>query len=238
MQTKDLMTTSVVKVSPSVSVSEVADLLHSRGFSGVPVVNDDNTVLGVITERELFSQDAKLYLPAYVKILQDTHFVIGGRRELPYVAAQLTRTKASDIMNQDMFYARPETELEELAEAFSKYDQNPIPVTDNNNKLLGIVSRTDLVKLLAPAVPTGHSGRLPAMSHENLHRRVIDERLSYVQRDLSSRFAYVARARANIWLTAAVVLFVVGFVLGVIYVADPTIFTEKIQDYRTNLQIP
>jgi CBS domain-containing protein len=238
MQTKDLMTTGVVSVSPATSVSEVADILHTRGFSGLPVVNEDNTVLGVITERELFSQDAKLYLPAYVKILQDTHFVIGGRRELPYVASQLTHTKASDIMNQDMYYARPDTELEELAEAFSRYDQSPIPVTDNNNKLLGIISRSDLVKLLAPAMPTGHHGRLPRIEHENLHRRVIDERLSYVQRDLSSRFAYVARARANIWLTAAVVLFVVGFVLGVIYVADPTIFTEKINTYRDQIVVP
>src|SRR6185503_19305288 len=121
---------NVVTAKPNTPVSEVADSLHSFGFSGIPVVNENNVVLGLITERELFSKDSKLYLPGYVKILQDTHFVIGGHRELPYVAEQLTRTQAADIMNQDVFYARPELSVADLADAFAKYDQNPIPVTD------------------------------------------------------------------------------------------------------------
>jgi CBS domain-containing protein len=225
MQVKDLMTTKVVSVKPTTKVSEVASILHSQHFAGVPVVKEDGTVVGLITEKELFSADSKLYLPGYIQILQETHFVIGGHKELPYVAGQLIRTKAEDIMNQDIYFAQPETSVEEVAEAFGKYDQNPIPVTDHANTLLGIISRSDLVKLLVP----------PRLIHPGLdravlthpHKRPIDEELLYVKRDLSSRFAYVARARANIWLTTAVVLFVVGFVLGVIYVADPTILQKK-----------
>ncbi len=225
MLVKDLMTTEVVTVKPSTHVSEVADLMHTQGFAGVPVVDETGTVLGLITERELFSEDSKLYLPAYVKILQETHFVIGGHKELPYVAGQLTRTNALDIMNRDVFFAQPDMAVEELAEAFAKYNQNPIPVADQTNKLLGIVSRSDLIKLLVPPVPTGHQGRLSQLEHSRTqHRRPVDDELSYVHHDLSSRFAYVARARANVWLTTAVVLFVVGFLVGVVYVADPSIF--------------
>lgn len=229
------MTTQVVTVKPSDSVGAVADLLHGRGLSGVPVVSDDNLVLGLITEKELFSADSKLYLPGYIKILQETHFVIGGHKELPYVAGQLTRTKASDIMNRDIFFAEPTMSVEELAEAFAKYGQNPIPVTDHSNQLLGIVSRSDLIKLLVPPVPVGHEGRLPKLEHAHSQGRPIDRELSYVHRDLSSRFAYVARARANIWLTTAVVLFIIGFVLGVVYVADPSVLIKK-DDPTGNVQ--
>ena len=76
------------------------------------------------------------------------------------------------------------------------------------------------------AVARYHDDRLANMEHGHKHIRPIDAELSYVHKDLSSRFAYVARARANIWLTTAVVLFIVGFVLGVIYVADPSIITK------------
>jgi len=223
------MTTEVITVKPATHVSEVADLLHTRGFAGVPVVDEAGITVGLITEKELFSEDSKLYLPAYVKILQETHFVIGGHKELPYVASQLTRTKASDIMNRDVFFAQSDMPVEELAEAFAKYNQNPIPVTNQSNKLLGIVSRSDLVKLLVPPERIGHQGRLSELEHAHAHhRRPVDDELSYVHRDLSSRFAYVARARANVWLTTAVVLFIVGFVIGVIYVADPTILGPTI----------
>ncbi len=228
MLVKDLMTTEVVTVKPDTSVGAVADALHTNGFSGVPVVDASGTTLGLITEKELFSQDSKLYLPGYVRILQETHFVIGGHKELPYVAGQLTRTKASDIMNRDVFFAQPDMTAEEIAEAFVKYDQNPIPVTDHDNKLLGLMSRSDLIKLLIPASPVGHNGRLDKFEHPLKHRRPVDDELSYVQHDLSSRFAYVARARANVWVTTAVVLFIVGFVVGVIYVADPTIISKHL----------
>ncbi len=224
MVVKDVMTTNVVTVKPLTRVSEVASLLHSHNFAGLPVVKDDGTVVGLITEKELFSADSKLYLPGYIQILQETHFVIGGQKELPYVAGQLTRTKASDIMNQDVFFASPEMPVEQLAQAFTEYDQNPIPVTDHANVLQGIVSRNDLVKLLIPPTPA-HLKSNVDLTHK--HPRPIEAELVYVRRDLSSRFAYVARARANIWLTTAVVLFVIGFVLGVVYVADPTILQKK-----------
>jgi predicted transcriptional regulator len=226
MQVKDLMTTKVINVKPETSISEVADLLHSRRLSGIPVVNESNIVLGLITEKELFSADAKLYLPTYVKILKETDFVIGGHKSLPYVAEQITRTVAKDIMNQDVAFVRPELGADDLAEIFSRLDQNPIPVTDESNHLVGIVSRSDLVKLLVnPKMPKSVSSR-----ELHKHTRPIDEELTYVHKDISSRFAYVAKARANMWLTATVVLFVIGFIAGIVYVADPNIFAPPGQN--------
>lgn len=238
MQVKDLMTTDVFTVKQEAKVSEVADLLHSRSLTGIPVVTGDLQVIGLITEKELFSADSKLYFPGYVKILQETKFVIGGHKELPYVAEQLTRITAKDIMNQNVFFASPEMSVEKVAEAFIRENQSPIPVTDSNNKLLGIISRSDLIKLLAPTELSLESVKKEEEPKKEIIRPV-DIELSFVHKDLSSRFAYVAKARANIWLTTAVVLFVVGFLVGVVYVANPNIFgtdvvgraTDKINPY-------
>jgi CBS domain-containing protein len=237
MLVRDLMSNQVVSVKPSTSISEVAELLHVHGFAGLPVVNEAGTVVGLITERELFSGDSRLYLPSYIKLLQETNFVIGGHKTLPYAAEQITRTTAADIMNQKVIFVQPNLEVSKLAEMFAVHHQSPMPVVDSANKLLGIISRSDLVKLLiapetrvnlplAPARPAslGQARTAPVEMHS---ARRIDEEISYVSTDINSRFAYVAKARANIWLTTAVVLFVVGFVAGVIYVADPEIFVRK-----------
>ncbi len=217
-----MMTTPVVAVKPDTEIGKVAEILHERQFNGVPVVSDEGVVMGMITERELFSADYQLYLPGYVKALEETKFAIGGNKELPYVAQQITKTAAKDVMNQDLYFAQPEMTVEQMAQAFRNYDVNPIPVTDSANHLLGIVSRSDLIKLLVPLDSSSPSPQKP-ISH---HVRRIDNEMSYVHNDIRSRFAYVTKFRANIWITTATVLFVVGFVSGIIYVANPQIFSE------------
>lgn len=222
MLVKDLMVTSVVSVKPDTRVNVVADILHKNGFKGVPVINDEGVVVGLITERELFSADYKLYLPGYMRILHETKFLIGGNRELPYAAEQLTRTTAKEIMNRNVYFASPDTSIEELAELLVQESQRPIPVTDTGNKLLGIISHGDLIKLLLPPTPV-HDSSYYADLHADAKTRPIDETLFYVRNDLTSRFAYVAKAKANIWLTTLIVLFVIGFLIGVVYVANPDV---------------
>lgn len=226
MLVKDLMTRGVLTVKLDTPVSEVADLLHTHGFNGVPVVDDAGTILGLITERELFSSDSKFYLPGFMKILEETKFVNGSNKELPYAAQQLTKIAAKDIMTTSAYFANEEMPVDGLAEVFMNRAQNPIPVVDHANKLLGIISRSDLIKLLAPATPV-HDKAYYESLEKSKAERPIDKELTFVRGDLSSRFAYVAKAKANIWLTAVIVLFIAGFLIGIIYVADPNVFFEK-----------
>ncbi len=60
---------------------------------------------------------------------------------------------------------------------------------------------------------------------ENPRKRKIDIQVGAFNKSLRSRFALVAKARANVWFTTAIVLAMVGFLSGIIYVADPQIFT-------------
>lgn len=226
MLIKDLMTANVLTVSPETPVSEVADILHTHSFNGIPVVNEQGIIQGLITERELFSADSKFYLPGFMKILQDTKFMNGSNKELPYAAQQLTKIAAKDIMTTTAYFADQDTPIESLAEVFMNKSQNPIPVVDSSNKLLGIISRSDLIKLLAPAKPVHDKAYYDSLNKAQAPR-AIDKELDFVRGDLSTRFAYVAKARANIWLTAIIVLFVAGFFIGIIYVADPTVFFQQ-----------
>ncbi len=224
MQAQDLMTKKVVTVTPETLVSEVADLLHKYHYSGVPVVNEEGRVLGTISERDFITADSNLYLPTYIQMLSNADYVQGAGKHLPHVVEQVVNAKAKDIMNQSVPFARPDTTIEEIARMFAEQRVNPIPVTDSTNKLVGILSRSDLIKFFSPSMV--RSSYIP--NQTSLPKpRLIDSQVAFTQSHFSSTFAYVAKARANIWLTAAVVLFIVGFIAGIIYVADPNVLRSQ-----------
>jgi CBS domain-containing protein len=224
MQAKDLMTSKVVTVNPDTLVSEVADLLHKYHYSGLPVVNEEGRVLGTISERDFITADSGLYLPTYIQMLSNVDYVHGAGKKLPHVVEQVVNAKAKDIMNQAIPFARVDTSIEELARMFAEQRVNPIPVTDSTNKLVGIISRSDLIKFFSPSMV--RSSYIP--KQETIPKpRMIDSQVAFTQSHFASKFAYVAKARANIWLTATVVLFLLGFIGGIIYVADPNIFRNR-----------
>ena len=225
MLVKDLMSTNVITVTPETPVSEIAEIIHKHHFTGVPVVNAEGHVIGTISERDFITATSGLYLPTYIKLLSSMDYVQGAHKGLPHVVEQVVNATAKDIMNQDVPFARPDTTLEQLAMMFAVKRANPIPVTDSTNKLLGIISRSDLIKFFTPSVV--NSSYKPEKREEPSVSRMIDSQVDYTQGHFTSKFAYVAKARANIWVTAAIVLFIVGFVAGIIYVADPRVFTNN-----------
>lgn len=225
MLVKDLMTTGVITVKPETLVSEVAELLHQHHFTGVPVTDENGVVLGVISERDFITSESRLYLPTYIKLLGEMDYIQGAHKGLPYAVGQIIHATARDIMNKHVVFAAPDMSLEQLAEMFAVKRVNPIPVTDSQNHLLGIISRSDLIKLFS-GKQLGTQDTKPGEVPEEHQHRAIDDEVAYVSGDFRSRFAYVAKARANVWLTSAIVLFIVGFVIGIIYVANPDIFSQ------------
>lgn len=218
------MTKTVITVRPDQTVQQVAEMLHQYHFTGIPVADSRNRLLGMIAERDFIASDSKLYLPTYIKLLQDTDFISSDQKLLPKEAQDIIEATAEDIMNRSVVTAKPDQTLEDLADLFATKRVNPIPVTDSDGSLLGIVSRSDLIKLFSK------KNIEQVVENENLHRP-IDSRVETVYDSFNSRFAYVAKFRANVWVTIAVVLFVIGFIAGIIYVADPHIFSGNTEEY-------
>ncbi len=148
MIVRDIMTPRVISVSPQTPIHEVAELLEKFHFTGVPVV-DVKKVVGLIAERDFITSDSDLYLPTYIKLLTDLDFVSGDNKRLPKEAQKIINAKASDIMNPQVITVPPDMTLQDLAETFAAKRVNPIPVTDKDGNILGIVSRSDLIKLFS-----------------------------------------------------------------------------------------
>ncbi len=220
MLVKDIMSQEVINVKTDTLLERVAQILHEKHLKGVPVLNQYGIIEGLITESELFSSDQKIYLPMYGQLIKRTEFVANSKAEgLPYEADRITKITAKEIMNTKVYFARADMEVSELATKIANLKQDPIPVTDNGNRLLGIVSRGDIIRAL-----TGTKKASPIAGKQ---AKFVEKEVEFVAEDISSRFAFISKSRARFWLLAITIIFALGFLAGILYVINPLILTKK-----------
>jgi CBS domain-containing protein len=148
MKVRDVMTTEVVMVRPETPVSEVARLMVEHDISGVPVVDEEGSVIGVITELDLVLRNTRLHLPTFIQIL-DAQIYLETPGRYQQRLRHMLGTQAQDIMTSPAVTIGPDAELEEVADLMVHRRVNPVPVVDVHGRPVGIISRSDIVRLMA-----------------------------------------------------------------------------------------
>ena len=137
---KDVMTRDVVFVKRNSALEAVADILNRHAISGVPVIDDNKNVVGVISEKDFLfhmgAQNQKTFMGVIAQCLKNKGCV----------AISMRKQKAEDIMTAPAITISENTPVSEIAEIFTEKNINRAPVTDPGNKLTGIVTRTDIVQ--------------------------------------------------------------------------------------------
>lgn len=146
MHVASIMTKKVVSVVPGATVAEIAHLLFDKNLSGVPVVDDARQVVGIVTEYDLMSRHMSVHIPTYMSLLETIATSQGSTRIMDELEA-VRRTTAEAIMTSPVVTVKEDTAVEEAARIFAGQRINPLPVVDKAGKLIGIVSRADIVKL-------------------------------------------------------------------------------------------
>lgn len=147
MQAKDIMTKDVVTVTAGTTVREVAHLLIEYKISGLPVVDGENRVVGMVSEGDLIYQDKKLHTPAFLEILGGVIYLENPQR-LGLDLQKMTAAKVADIMTPKVHTVYPDTPVEEIATIMVERQVNRVPVVSRDGRLEGIVSRQDLVRAM------------------------------------------------------------------------------------------
>lgn len=143
---KDIMTRDVVFVYPETPLTEAATILAERNFDGVPVVDHDDRLVGVLTEYDLLSKGFILHLPTLQFIFKNLSLFKQNPAQFTEVA-EITSLKVKDVMNADPLTLNHSATYEETIVAFRDHHRvNPIPVIDENRKVVGVVSRFDVLK--------------------------------------------------------------------------------------------
>jgi CBS domain-containing protein len=148
MQVRELMSSPAITVGPTTLIRDVARIMREHVISGVPVVEDDGTLLGVITELELIARNAPVHEPRYIAVLSAYIPVsLEEHRRYKEQLRQALAITAMDLMRTDVVTIRPDEEVGEALEAMLDPEVTMLPVVDKG-QVIGVVTRTDILRLI------------------------------------------------------------------------------------------
>jgi len=138
---REVMTSAVETVGPAATFQEVAELLRTRSISAVPVTDAAGHVLGVVSEADLLLKEERAALAGTHRLLEGPR-----RRRARARAAALT---AADLMTSPAVTIGAQTPLPEAARTMRERHVKRLPVVDGTSRIVGIVSRSDLLAVFA-----------------------------------------------------------------------------------------
>ncbi|GAA0224425.1 CBS domain-containing protein [Metaclostridioides mangenotii] len=144
---KEVMTTDVIVAKEEDSVADVAKLLIEERIGGLPVVNSENKVVGIISETDIIKKEKYIEPPMFVNLLEGIIFLDDIRKmedDIKKVAAY----KVEDLMSKDIVMVNINDSFDHVANIMIKKSINRVPVVDDDSKLKGIICRYDIIKAL------------------------------------------------------------------------------------------
>lgn len=146
---KDIMVREVISVYPETPLTEATKILTMHHFDGLPVVDHENTLVGILTEYDLISKGSAIHLPTFQLILKNLQIFKKDRELFASQAQELLSLTVKDVMNNDPLTLSQDSSFEEAVITFRDHHRvNPIPIIDKNRKVIGVISRFDILRPL------------------------------------------------------------------------------------------
>ena len=142
---KDIMTTDVIVANKNDIIANVANLLIKEKIGGLPVVDEENKVVGIISETDIMKKESHVDSPRMLNFIQGIIFLDDMKKfedEMRAIAAY----KVEDLMSKDIITVN-ET-FDYVANVMINKSINRVPVVDENNFLKGIICRYDIIKAM------------------------------------------------------------------------------------------
>ena len=142
MKARDYMSSDVVSVVRATNMAEIVDVLNKHRISGVPVIDEEGKLLGVVTHEELMN----IFIPHYFSMFDDLAFL----DDLESIEAQTmqqiepTLFLAEDLMVADPVTVKPETSIMKAAALLLNKRLFFLPVVDEDGRVVGILNRGDV----------------------------------------------------------------------------------------------
>jgi len=142
----EIMSTTVVTVTPETTVKELAQLLSFHQISGAPVVDEKGKLVSVVTENDLIDQTKKVHIPTVVTILDSVFYLENPdkmEKEMKKIAGYLVK----DICSDKLITVTVETTLDDIATVMSEKNVHTLPVL-KDGELVGVIGKKDIIRTL------------------------------------------------------------------------------------------
>lgn len=142
IKAEEIMTRNVIFVYDHTPLPEVIKTMADHDISGLPVLKENHSVSGVISEKDVLKRLNN------DKTLSFMWVVFQCLKNTTCVARSLKNLSASDIMTSPPVTVKGRTPVPEVADIMDRLNINRVPVVDDNTGLVGIIARSDLVKTM------------------------------------------------------------------------------------------
>ncbi|CEJ46068.1 Inosine-5'-monophosphate dehydrogenase (EC 1.1.1. 205) (Uncharacterized protein) [Umezakia ovalisporum] len=144
----DVMTCDPIVVQRETPLREAIQILAEKRISGIPVVDDVGKLVGIISETDLMWQETGVTPPAYIMFLDSVIYLQNPatyERELHKVLGQTV----GEVMSANPISISPDKTVKEAAHLMQERNVHRLPVIDSWGRVVGILTRGDIVRAMA-----------------------------------------------------------------------------------------
>lgn len=190
MKAADVMATNVVTVRLDTPVATIAEVLLANRISAVPVVNDKDTLVGIVSEGDLIHRveaGTERHRSWWLELLT-------GKEMLAHEFIKSHARKAADVMTRAVVSVQPDTPLGDIASLLEKHRIKRVPVL-SNGKIAGIVSRANLIQALVSDAKASNA----SVDDLTLHSNILEQLRSKPWVDPSTIKIIVNNGTVELW---------------------------------------
>jgi CBS domain-containing protein len=147
---RQAMTPDPVTVAPDAGIEEIVRLMREHELPGLPVVDGDGGLLGMVTESDLVitDDDGDLHIPHYVELFGGVVFLPESVRRFEERFHKAAASTARELMTADPVTVEADDPIRKAARLIADSGHNRLPVTEGG-RLVGVVTRVDVLGALA-----------------------------------------------------------------------------------------
>ena len=144
----EIMTTDPITVSPKTSLQEAIQILAEQKISGLPVVDDDGQLVGIISETDLTWQATGVEAPPYVMFLDSVIYLQNPAKHNQEVHKALGQN-VGDAMSERPTTIKGDRLVREAARIMHEKKVRRLPVVNDRSQLIGIITQGDVIRMMA-----------------------------------------------------------------------------------------
>lgn len=148
---RDIMTRDVITVTPDTEITQATRLLLEHRINGLPVVDENRRLVGIVCQSDLIAQQKRIPLPSLFTLL-DGYITLTSAKHFEKEVQKIAATRVEQAMTPEPVTVQPDTPIEDIASLMVEKKLHTLPVVDGR-ELLGVIGKEDMLRTLMAAAP-------------------------------------------------------------------------------------
>ncbi len=144
---RDIMSTDIITVTPETEIAQAARLLLDNRINGLPVVDTQGRLVGIVCQSDLIVQQKRVRVPSLFTFL-DGYITLTSTRHFEREVEKIAASQVRQAMTPDPASVSPDTAIEDMATLMVEKNYHTLPVVADDGRLVGVVGKEDMLRTI------------------------------------------------------------------------------------------